>query len=105
MPFNIGPVKERRRFDNHFGRAIVFLEIQEYANNNNSPHQQQLLSQMIPKIVFVLHPTHVEVTTNAANRNDELLVHTGTSTGYGPSCGSCQAIFHVLLQIEDGDQA
>jgi hypothetical protein len=31
--------------------------------------RQQLLLQMITKIVFILHPTHVEVTANAANRN------------------------------------
>jgi hypothetical protein len=36
--------------------------------------QQRLLLRMITKIVFILHPTHVEVTANAANRNHVLAI-------------------------------
>jgi hypothetical protein len=36
--------------------------------------RRQLLLRMITKIVFILHPTHVEVTANAANRNHILAV-------------------------------
>lgn len=36
--------------------------------------QQTLLLQLITKIAFILHPTHVEVTANAANRNHILAV-------------------------------
>ena len=36
--------------------------------------QQQLLLRMITKLCFLLHPTHVEVTANAANRNHILAV-------------------------------
>lgn len=43
------------------------------------------LLQMITKIVFILHPTHVEVTANAANRNHILAVLFSTIL-CDPSC-------------------
>lgn len=50
------------------------------------PQRQNLfLLQMITKIVFILHPTHVEVTANAANRNHILAVLFSTIL-CDPSC-------------------
>lgn len=40
----------------------------------SNPPRDSLLLRMITKIVFVLHPAHVEVTVNAANRNHILAV-------------------------------
>eukprot|EP00980_Cylindrotheca_fusiformis_P017646 scaffold5529_cov117-Cylindrotheca_fusiformis.AAC.23 len=50
------------------------------------PRRQNIfLLQMITKVVFILHPTHVEVTANAANRNHILAVLFSTIL-CDPSC-------------------
>mmetsp|Transcript_26819 Transcript_26819/g.63038 ORF Transcript_26819/g.63038 Transcript_26819/m.63038 type:complete len:746 (-) Transcript_26819:29-2266(-) len=45
--------------------------------NKNNDHQHAMWLQFITKILFCLHPTHVEVTVNAANRGHVLALLLG----------------------------
>jgi hypothetical protein len=45
--------------------------------NNIDEHENAMWLQLITKILFCLHPTHVEMTANAANRNHVLAVLLG----------------------------
>ena len=59
------------------GELVGQLATQLFVLNTNpfiSEGENAMWLQLITKIVFCLHPTHVEVTANAANRNHILAV-------------------------------
>lgn len=62
------------------GELVGQLATQLFVLNTNQyidEHENAMWLQLITKILFCLHPTHVEVTANAANRNHLLAVLLG----------------------------
>jgi len=63
-------------FDNDVSSSVLTSTLMS-TSTSMSRQSQQLFLQLITKILFCLHPTHVEVTANAANRSHLLAVLLG----------------------------